>query len=521
MSLSILFLAACGRPVTETDVKMVGVGLDPDEIGPEPEYFGGLIEVDRIEFAGGELPMGLLGFRWFDAAGPSIVDFEPPYVMVYGLAFIFDDLVPAPDAHHGNIAVPPPADDACWTNKEPFSYLLASTSEVGDQLVMSDAEGTTSLTFGRFPEIYPPDPQDVFVYYQAVESWVDSPVMNYAVDSETGQLEQKVMRAANWSEGAEVAVSFPGGIPPVEAPVSSIPLPSAYVGDPTIVLPERPSNLWVSWNGPHQDVHAEAAAGEYATCVRYWGSSLDGTGIVDGPVDDLDCAGQSVFPTGALEDEYFEGGYFPGQVYTGPWDTIDGEVTFHWEAGAEEIDDTVVLSVRFLPAVDRTDDSFLVALVPVDPHPDVQAKWDQRESGGKVEGDLPQGYRAPLACDDEDNGLEYIFDPTFERADGELIPTLEGDPTSTLAEVTCRLEDDGEFVLTNEHLANALRYAAANDAGGAVFFFSRTTEAEAPVPPVRDQAGFKRDINDIKLRANSVQIGRFRVEDLSDLDKGN
>lgn len=515
MSLSILFLAACGRPVTETDVKMVGVGLDPDEIGPAPEYFGGLIEVDRIEFAGGDLPLGVLGFTSYDQVGPSLVGFEPPYVVVFGLAFIFDDLVPAPDVHHGNIAVAPDAVDACWTNTEPLSYLLAGTAEIGDEIVMADTEGTTSLTFGRFPEIYPPDPQDVFVYYQAVESWVSTPVTNYVVDDD-GQLQENVLRASNWSDGTEVNLSFKGGIPPLEAPVSSIPLPSSYVGDPSIVLPARPQNLWLSWNGPHQDVYAEPSSGDYATCVRYWGSTFDGTGFVDGPVDDLDCAGQAEFPSGQVESNYF-----PGQVYTGPWDTTDGQVTFNWEPGSEDVEDTVVLNVRFLPSVDRTDDAFQVGRVPVDAHPDIQEEWDKKASRDKVTGDLPQGYRNPLACDDDDNGLEYIFNPTYERADGELLPTLQGDPSGNLVEVTCRLEDDGEFSLTNEHLAKALAYATANDAGGAIFYFSRSTESEAAVPPVRDQAGFKRDINDIKLRANSVQIGRFQVDQLADLDKGN
>lgn len=517
MSLSILLLAACGRSVTETDVKMVGVGLDPDEIGPEPEYYGGLVEIDRMEFSGGELPFGLLGFTSYDEAGPDMVGFQPPYSIVFGLAFIFDDLVPAPDAHHGSVAVPPPAEDACWTNTEPFSYLLASPVEVGDNLLMRSEDGTTEMNFGRLPEIYPPDPQDIFVYYQAVESWRPNPVTNYQVDGETGDLVENVLRPANWTDGAEVAISFPGGIPPVEAPVSSIPLPSSYVGDPTIVLPGNASNLWVSWNGPQYDAFAEASAGEYATCVRYWGSSVDGSGFWDGPLDSVDCSGTGEYPSGSgvPSDQ------LPGQVYTGPWDTTDGEVTFHWDPGDFEYDDTVVLSVRFLPAVDRTSDSFLVDKVAVDSHPVIQDVWDDQVQRGKVEGDLPQGYREPLACDDEDEGLEYIFNPAYEDAGGELIPTLEGDPSGNLVEVTCRLQDDGEFTLSNEHLARAMEYAVTNDAGGAIFFFSRTTESLAQVPPVRDQAGFKRDINDIQLRANSVQMGRFRLNELSDLDKGN
>ena len=63
--------------------------------------------------------------------------------------------------------------------------------------------------------------------------------------------------------------------------------------------------------------------------------------------------------------------------------------------------------------------------------------------------------------------------------------------------------------LTNEHLADALAYANRKNAGGAIFYFSRSTDLEAEVPAVRDQEGYKREITPIIIRSHSVDIGRF------------
>ena len=90
-------LVGCGVPSTPTDVKMAGVGLDPDEIGPAPQFSGGLIEYNLIDFAGAQLPLGLVGLVSYDQVGPDVT-FKPPYKMVMGNAFIFQDDLVAPDS---------------------------------------------------------------------------------------------------------------------------------------------------------------------------------------------------------------------------------------------------------------------------------------------------------------------------------------------------------------------------------------------------------------------------------------
>ncbi len=493
--LALLTLFSCGREISETDIKMVGVGYHPDEIGPEPDYFGGYIEYDYVNFAGGGLSLGGLGLVVYDEVGVGLNGFTPPYAAVYGLAFIFDEQVPAPDAHHGNIGVAPAVTDrdACWTNFEPFSYLMASTVEMGDHLSFQNEDGSVEFEMGRNPEIYPPDPQDVFVYYIEVQAHHADPLEAWLPD----QSERQTLRAANWRHGETMQLVYPGGMPPREAPVSSIPLPSTSEEAQFLTLPNATSGLALSWSGPaYQGDGTVLAAGPYATCVRYLGDP-------SGDFDVTSCSEDYTVP--GNQEEY------PGQIYTGPWDTSDGSVTFSWEPGSNP-DEVVTLNIRFLGPVDRQAESFVSAQVPITDESIIEDEWSSNES-------IPVGYRDALACDDPED-VVWNFDPTYETSDGELVTALQGDPSKNLAEVSCRLMDDGEFQLTNEHLARALEYASVKGGEGAVFYFSRSTDLDATVPPVKDQANYKRDIGQVKVRAHTVDMGRFWVSGTESFDQG-
>ena len=491
-------LTACGLDATEADVKLAGVGLNPDEIGPKPTLAGGLVEYDWFNFAGGGLSLAALGFTSYDEVGPTITTFAPPYAVVYGLAFLFDDLVPAPDVHHGAVAVPPAVEDTCWTNTEPFSYLMASTAEAGDKFVFSDSTGSTRFKLARNPEIYPPDPQDVFVYYISVESWHPA-----ALSAPLPSGGERVLNPANFTHGATVDFSFAGGIPPVEAPVSSIPRPSASAPHEALTLPNRASALRMSWNGPLYGPNgATGEEGPLTTCVQYHYTPLEQAAFEALTAEEQAALCKTTAPLPETPDELI------GQIYTGPWDTSDGSVTLHWEPGAAG--ETVSFSVRFLGPIDRESEAFIRAQVPMEAPPGVQSDWDRLLSRGDVEGGLPQGTRAPLPCDDPDE-IQWVFDPSLVDANGDTNVELQGDPSVNLAEVTCRLTDDGEFTLTQEHLAGALDYAARKGSEGALFYFSRSTGVDVNVPPVRDQAGRKVETSPVLVRSNSVEIGRFWV----------
>jgi hypothetical protein len=491
-------LTACGLDATEADVKLAGVGLNPDEIGPKPTLAGGLVEYDWFNFAGGGLSLAALGFTSYDEVGPTITTFAPPYAVVYGLAFLFDDLVPAPDVHHGAVAVPPAVEDTCWTNTEPFSYLMASTAEAGDKFVFSDTTGSTRFKLARNPEIYPPDPQDVFVYYISVESWHPA-----ALSAPLPGGGERVLNPANFTHGATVDFSFAGGIPPVEAPVSSIPRPSASAPHEALTLPNRASALRMSWNGPLYGPNgATGEEGPLTTCVQYHYTPLEQAAFEALTAEEQAALCKTTAPLPETPAELI------GQIYTGPWDTNDGSVTLHWEPGAAG--ETVSFSVRFLGPLDRESEAFLRAQVPMEAPPGVQSDWDRLLDRGDVEGGLPQGTRAPLPCDDPDE-IQWVFDPSLVDANGDTNVELQGDPSVNLAEVTCRLTDDGEFTLTQEHLAGALDYAARKGSEGALFYFSRSTGVDVNVPPVRDQAGRRVETSPVLVRSNSVEIGRFWV----------
>ena len=55
--LSLLVLATgCGRDAADADVKSVSVGLNPEEIGPSPTPYGGVVEYNHVNFGGAGLP---------------------------------------------------------------------------------------------------------------------------------------------------------------------------------------------------------------------------------------------------------------------------------------------------------------------------------------------------------------------------------------------------------------------------------------------------------------------------------
>jgi hypothetical protein len=84
-----------------------------------------------------------------------------------------------------------------------------------------------------------------------------------------------------------------------------------------------------------------------------------------------------------------------------------------------------------------------------------------------------------------------------------------------MAEVTCRLADDGEFELTDDIMATAMKYATDYDAEGAVFLFTRTNAVEADVPDVKSAYDHRRVITPVLVNARTVEMGRFWFGDFA------
>ena len=156
LGLSVLSLACepPGFPVdaTETDVKLGGVGLNPEEIGPSPTMYGGVIEYDWVNFAGAGLPLGLMGLVSYDAVSGSMATFEPPYAMVYGLAFIMESDLPATDTF-GTFGLPNDVKGSCYTSYDARAY-LNNTADVGTSVDFVSEEGDFEFSVGRRPLVY-------------------------------------------------------------------------------------------------------------------------------------------------------------------------------------------------------------------------------------------------------------------------------------------------------------------------------------------------------------------------------
>ena len=493
-------LAGCGRDAETARVKMAGVGVNPDDIGPTAEYYGGLVEYDWVDFAGAQLPLGLLGLSALDPAGPSISGFQGPYAMIYGLAFVMEEDLPAPDALLGSFAAPPDAVGSCQTVYEPFSY-LNNLADVGSAVSFHSEDDSVRFDVGRYPELYPPDPRDVFTYYIGLEAWRSTALKARTMPSEGDdplQMGERVVRPVNWAFGETVDFDFPGGMPPMEASVGSIPVPLAAAGtDRSVTLPTRPEGVMLSWTGPVFDERGnEESSGAASSCLQYWGGETE-------PADATDCVEIPAYPTETIN--------LPGQMYTGPWDTEDG-VLFTWVPSESEVDEIVSITVRFLGPVDPEDEGLQEGFIPVAPDEGVQATWDAYKTAGFLPSDaqLGEGRRSPLACETEDDGLVWEFDDAYLQDDGSYVAYLQGDPLANLVETTCTLDDSaGQFLLTNELLEDAMAYGKLNGAEGAIFYFSRSTRAAIDAPPVRDRYGNRRDTSPLIVVSRAVQLGRF------------
>jgi hypothetical protein len=504
---SILF--GCGRDATTADYKLAGVGLNPEEIAPAPEDFGGFASYDYIEFAGGALPLGLVGLVSFSGAGPSLGTFEPPYGMVYGSGFFFESATPAPDALFGSFAAAPTGIGNCHTVFEPRSY-LSGIADGGSAISFKTLDGE-GFDIGRRPLAYPTNAAKVFPYYSDLSTYKEGPrVWRNPSSREQTDLSgwnEEAVGEGNYPFGEFVEFSFKGAIPPDSATFGSIPQPyKSSVTGAMHNLPTRTQGIMLTWSGPKfsGDGILVDEDGEQSVCMQYSSSGVGADGSA--PTSPTDC-----IDIIEVEDPK-EGQFDRGQMYTGPWDSQNG-VTVKWVPSAQDVGETVSISVRFLGTIDEEDSSFVEEVVLVDKNGDVQGAWDAAIRSGTIpEGaECPEvGSRPALPCDDN---IDFEFDPTLRRGSG-YTPSMQGNPLKNVVETTCTVQDaSGEFTITNDILEKSLTYAKQHNAKGAIFYLNRTTKSTFDVPDVRDAFGTKKQPGDVLVVSNSVQIGRFWVRD--------
>jgi hypothetical protein len=436
---SVLALLACEPPgftrdATDAGIKLAGVGLNPEEIGPSPNMYGGIIEYDWVNFAGGGLPLGLLGLVSYDAVSASMGTIAPPYAMVYGQAFIMDSDLPATDALFGTFGVPSEVEGSCYTNYEPRAY-LNNTADVGTAVTFAADSGDFEFVVGRRPLVYAKNNQEsLFAYYMDLGHWQSVPLEHFVDvgDGDFAEAEQEVLRPANWAHGQLVNVSFPGGIPPEEAPIASIPVPlAAAQADSHFYTPNRAEGVMLSWNGNIYDHEGTLLGSEEAsTCLQFLAHD-------EAPLSPDDCLSLQTPPTDMVGDS---DPTIDGQIYTGPWDTEDGLVTFNWNPADEGTADTVSISVRFLGPVDEDDKYKQIAAVHVPPSDCgeencISEQWETAQSRGFIDegdDDIPDGIRDAQSCEEEGVDFEWEFDENLLDDSGDYLLSLQGEPTHTV-----------------------------------------------------------------------------------------
>lgn len=466
-------IAACGRNTENAKVRLVGVGSDPETIGASPTPYGGLVSYDNVELSGGGLSLAHMGLGSFTEVGPGFANFAPPYRAIVGFSYLFDAKLSAADTLTFTAPVPPVNTGTCYTTFSPQGPIGSfNTVDVGDYMEFVSGDGTKRFRMVRNPTDVPPDARDEFVYYSTIEPWAPT-ARNHRVPgsdaSDPRAMREEAYMLPNYPFGEEMQFRFPGGATRFDQPISSIPRPSAAATtgtvSQTIRLPSDLGGVQMSWNGPRFDGTGQTIGdGDQSTCLEFYG---DGHIAPDSPEA---CATEPVYPSDKASWDKF-----PGQIYTGPWDTADGKIQLHWTPGAE--DEPVSFAVRFMAPVDQADPNYLIA---------------------------KHGDRAASTCEQGQDGTTWEFDQSLSNE-----PAMEGDPFSRMVEVSCLFEDTGSAEVSMDQMGEAFAYLAGNPAGGAIFFFGRTAEVEADVPFVKDPFDERHDISPVLLASKVVRVGRF------------
>jgi len=472
--LAVLALTACNRDVTEADVKMVGVGYDPDEIGPAPTPLGGIVEYDHVDFASAGLSLGLMGLMGTDAVGPLMADFAPPYQGIFGFSYVFDQKLSAAGSLVSIGSAPPQFEETCYTAFDPQGPIGSFTTvDVGDKMRFDSNQSDAGFVLSRLPADYPPDPRDMFIYYIGFQYYTPTSLTHLVPDSSAPddplQMTPHTYRRANFPFGELVTFTFPGGFSRMDQPVASIPRPS---GEINFRMPDEIGGVLLEWNGPRYDANGTIlSTGAQKRCFEFY----------EGREDDPEMAREACDTLLETPTDYDSYNSFVGQMYTAPWDTSDGTVKLVWEPKGHAA--LVTLTVRFMKAFDREDPQYAYEAV-----------------------QMPNGeYRPAQPCEDG----EFIYDEEQYEPGGELLSSLRGDPFDQSINVVCLLEDDGEYELKSDVFARALAHAEEREMGGVVFFLSRGVMHDVEVPPAKDRWDQRHDISPVRILAQSVRIGRF------------
>jgi len=523
--------AGCGRDVSPAGVKQVGVGIEPGELQANPEPRGGLIDYVLLELRGKWLDLGST-ITGLYGAGDAFTNGEDPFRTVMGFSYVFNPALTAADEVSLITPKGPDAVDSCYpliNNIGPLGSF--TTVDLGDSMVIRDQETAgrqTRFSLDRNPLDYPTLTSDVFIYYIGSQAYlsrshVDGDVLGWAQEH----------LVPNWEFDRPMDLVFGGGIPPENAPVAAIPLPSdaadgrvdKAAGNPGIVTPPELLALRVTnrlddsgaaalefdiasdgapspWGASGGDdvLHvlwdeAPDSGAIVTISIRLLGSVPGGAKVscYDDPTKDCDCsdlgsdlAGNAVSdcdPDHATAAALAAGGLTEGgeDYLSGPYapeDCTDPETGANLCNCSDGVDNDKDGGCDGGGCTDPVTGAFL----PPDP-------------------DCPRPY--PIAeCVADPDGEASACQPTGGSRDYD----------GFVGELVCTAQDDGDFVVEADELASLVGRVDVDRVRGAILVVARTREELVQLPMVRNETGGSADINPVRLRASHMVVGRLAYE---------
>ena len=518
---ALLFAPGCARETSQAGVKPIGVGFDPGELFQGPEPRGGIIDTALIQVRGVNLDLGVTGFF---GSGGSFVDTESDaFDAVAAFAYLFSPAIRAADEYQLVSPKGPDVTDACFaqiSNRGPLGSFR--TVDIGDRMVIGnqaeDVLERSELTMIRNPQDYPTNTTNVFISYFGVDGFRPS---------------GSTLQQRNWSFGEKVFLHFDGGLPPENAPVASIPLPSnaAGDGDPWVQGPEeltgiRISNLIngddsqpvrydptvaglpsftggdgvlnVQWNPPSAEAPQDdpERASVVTVDIKLLGADIEGELLDDGQT----CNAAEALEVTGTRDEAWRTAYEGMKARwcdapfraAEPWTGFEPDL----EIGNDETGENYYMV-----------DGAGVAIA------------DTCHDGLDNEGD---GTCDEGGCEAED-GSWIGPDPHCARhsyqtracGSDRQCYDIGGDRSGDghLGDLICTAVDtDGSFIVTADELENLTERVNMDDVVGVVVAVSRTAERLVEVPLVRNVIGNAEDNNPIRLRTSQIVFARLEHE---------
>ena len=501
---ALLLLPGCARDTSDAGVKPVGVGYEPGDLFPAPEKRGGIVDMTLVQTRGTNLDFGVTGF--FGSAGAFVDNSVDPFDAILAFSYFFAPAIVAADELSLLTPKGPDLEDACFV-RTPGRGPLGSfrTVDVGEQLLFTNASEDpgmrTEFSMPRDPADYPLNTSSVFIYYIGTAPHrVSDPIL-----------------PDNWPFGEDVELQFEGALPPENAPVASIPLPSDAAderagkdeGNPSVFTPDDLSGVKVSNRVDDEGavtMRFEPGAalpdprGNDGVLHVTWDEPLTEDAGTDLTISVLLLGkGEGSKTTNNLGQEDF---CVPAEALAVELHRDDAWFIEYAARKANWCDGD------FEPDLELGNDEFGLDLL----------GEDTCHNGIDDDG---EGTCDETGCMADDGVTWLQPDPSCSRhsyktsycGSDNLCYTQGGDRTADghVAELICTARDDGDFVVTSD-LIDELVGLSDVEIAGAVLKVVRSSEELIQVPMVRDAIGNEENINPVRLRASQMQFGRFEWE---------